>query len=463
MKNEDNLLDSAAKVFRDRISSGSSRFQALLDPAGPAAPSVEEPMFASGKMVMQLPHTLRLSRSMESAVTQVGDMPPEPPTMRGRMGAMLVQAMRRALFWYTGQIRGFQAMVAESARELGNALQELGSRQEREQSMLSSLNDRLSAMEPLNRKVEAFEQSRVSAAEEERRRRSALDGRLGEIDRTLNEVRQLIDGAGKDLRLKLQQERTQRRQLEIRLQMLLREIRKTSGAEREEMVGREVQHEYDALFVDHALAFRGSRAEIKSRLGVYAPYVREAFAATQGAAALDLGCGRGEWLELLREMNVPASGIDWNAELVGGCREMGLEAREGSVPGSLDEIADESLAVFTAFHLLEHVSFGDLLQTIDTAVRVLKPGGIAIFETPNPKNILVSTNTFYLDPTHRNPIPSDLLAFLVEARGLCDPKVIPLSVPAEEERLRGSECAAVRFLNEHFFSAWDYGIVAYKV
>ena len=373
--------------------------------------------------------------------------------MRGRVGGVLVQVVRRALFWYTSQIRLFQSLVAESAREQMNAFQELSGRQERQQQMLSDLSQSL--------------QDLTSFHEEERQRRTTLAGRLDQTDETLAEIRKAMESEGRELRQKIQHEKSSLLQLEVRLGMLLREIRKSRPADREPAaapaIAEEVRHTYDSLFVDHALAFRGTREEIKSRLAVYAPYVRDAFAATQGAPAFDLGCGRGEWLELLREMDIPASGADWNRELIASCRAMGLDAREGGVPGVLNEVPRESLSVVSAFHVLEHVSFPDLLEVIDQALRVLKPGGIAIFETPNPKNIFVSTNSFYLDPTHRHPIPSDLLAFVVEARGFCDPKVIPLSVAPEQLRLAASECQAVQFINEHFYSAQDYGIVAFKM
>ena len=90
---------------------------------------------------------------------------------------------------------------------------------------------------------------------------------------------------------------------------------------------------------------------------------------------------------------------------------------EGDIFQFLQTLPDESRSIVTAFHILEHIRFSDMVDLIDQAVRILKPGGIVIFETPNPKNLFVSSNNFYLDPTHLNPIPSEFLAFLVEARG----------------------------------------------
>ena len=102
---------------------------------------------------------------------------------------------------------------------------------------------------------------------------------------------------------------------------------------------------------------------------------------------------------------------------------MGFDVVEGDIFQFLQTLPDESRSIVTAFHILEHIRFRNMVDLIDQAVRILKPGGIAIFETPNPKNLFVSSNNFYLDPTHLHPIPSEFLAFLVEARGLCDPKV----------------------------------------
>src|SRR6185369_3937108 len=102
MKDND-LLDSAARVFRERMASG-SRFEGLLGGRSTAATSGNDHQFLEiENSEINLPNTLRLSRSAETVAPQLGDMPPVPPTVRGRTGAVLVQAIRRALFWYTSQ------------------------------------------------------------------------------------------------------------------------------------------------------------------------------------------------------------------------------------------------------------------------------------------------------------------------------------------------------------------------
>ncbi len=497
INNDKNLLDSAAQVFRSRILSG-SRFASLLDASSQDARPPEE-----GEI--DLAYSLRLSHSVESTTPQIGDMPPQPPTLRGRIGAVLVQAVRRSLFWYTKQIRAFHGMVAEAAREQAAALRELETRLQRQQS---AIGDALNRVETLERqRQETLAQLRalgdqlqglggeISATDnriatqdthlrelreahtqwtaETSRQLSALDAlspRLGQIESSVGDtaaaLSRSIEAEGREVRRQIHKERTRLTQQEFRLNLLLRDVRKASrGGDLGDVApvaSEELQHANDGLFVDHARAFRGERAEIKSRLGVYADYVQQACAATGRAAALDLGCGRGEWLELLAEMNVPASGFDWNREFVEGCRARGLDARQGEIPRCLPAVPDESLSILSAFHVLEHIPFADLLEVLDQAVRILKPGGIAIFETPNPKNTFVSSNNFYQDPTHRHPIPSELLAFLVEARGLCDLKVLALSPVPGHLHLPASECPAVQFINEHFHGPQDYGIVACK-
>jgi O-antigen chain-terminating methyltransferase len=307
------------------------------------------------------------------------------------------------------------------------------------------------------------EQVRLAAADH--RRRESMADRLTRIDEAQAALTRSIGAEFLDMRRQLHEANAQLVEQQLRLTMLLREARGNSLADNagrpDSALAGEMRHLHDRLFADYARMFRGSRADIKERLRVYVPRARQAFAAAN-APALDLGCGRGEWLEILRDAAIPAGGIDTNRDLIRGCREEGLDAREGAVPQCLGELPDRSLSLVTAFHVLEHLPFADMLEVIDQAVRLLKPGGIVIFETPNPKNLLVSTNNFYLDPTHHHPLPSEFLAFVIEARGLCEPEMIPLSPYPDCFHLQGAG-PAVEFINRHFFGPQDYGIIARKV
>src|SRR5262249_55487464 len=114
-------------------------------------------------------------------------------------------------------------------------------------------------------------------------------------------------------------------------------------------------------------------------------------------------------------------------------------------------------------HIIEHLPFPSLLDLLDETVRVLKPGGVAIFETPNPANILVSTERFYLDPTHRHPLPSPLVKFLAQERGLCHVEVMPLHPWPDTVHVPAQDSAIAERFNQLFYGPQDYAIVGWKV
>ncbi len=108
------------------------------------------------------------------------------------------------------------------------------------------------------------------------------------------------------------------------------------------------------------------------------------------------------------------------------CDELGLKTSYGDGIEYLKKQADESITVISTFHVIEHITFEDLQSLVRESLRVLKPGGMLIMETPNPENIKVATEHFYLDPTHIKPIPSRLLSFLPEYYGYNRTKILRL-------------------------------------
>lgn len=176
---------------------------------------------------------------------------------------------------------------------------------------------------------------------------------------------------------------------------------------------------------------RGSRELIKDRQRVYLPFVQPLVEEYPGARAIDLGCGRGEWLELLAETGFSAHGVDLDDGMLAECRARGQEVRTQDAVSALRELPDESQAVVSGFHLAEHIPFDVLQDLVREALRVLKPAGLLILETPNPENIVVGTANFYLDPTHKQPIPPLLLSFLPEYLGFSRVKTIRLQGPVD--------------------------------
>jgi O-antigen chain-terminating methyltransferase len=202
---------------------------------------------------------------------------------------------------------------------------------------------------------------------------------------------------------------------------------------------------------------RGSRELIKTRQRAYLPFIDPLKAHYPDASALDLGCGRGEWLELLTESGFKASGVDLDDGMLAVCRERGMAVQTKDAVTALQEQSDASLAIVSGFHLAEHIPFEALQSLISESLRALKPAGLLILETPNPENIVVGTANFYLDPTHRQPIPPLLLSFLAEYCGFARVKVIRLQAPVDLN--------AGRKLNMHDVLGGvspDYAIVAQK-
>ncbi|MDD5348749.1 MAG: methyltransferase domain-containing protein [Chthoniobacteraceae bacterium] len=197
------------------------------------------------------------------------------------------------------------------------------------------------------------------------------------------------------------------------------------------------QAQIDAFYTALEEQFRGSRALIKERVQEYRPFLQDLKKRIPDAEALDLGCGRGEWLELLKKEEIPARGVDVNARMVEQCRSLGLEAAQGDAITWLQGVPDASLGLISGFHLVEHLPFPVLLRLFRESLRALRPGGMAIFETPNPECLRVSSYTFYFDPTHRNPLPPELLSFIATHAGFSTVHIERLHLNTEENVFKG--------------------------
>lgn len=260
--------------------------------------------------------------------------------------------------------------------------------------------------------------------------------------------------------------KTQIRLQERRLTLLLEEARKRLPQPfNDKQLGtfsdalEEINDSFYLAFEDQ---FRGSRQEIKERVKVYLPVVMEAGAGTLERPILDIGSGRGEWLELLGENGFFAKGVDMNQVMVEQCCEQGLNVSAADLFDYFSGVPDQSIGAITVFHVVEHLQFQRLVNLLDEIVRVLKPGGVAIIETPNPQNVLVGSCYFYSDPSHKNPIFPETLQFLAEYRGLTRVEIKMLN-PMEDWYLPEDGSLVNRKFNEFFFGPQDYAILGWKV
>ncbi len=216
----------------------------------------------------------------------------------------------------------------------------------------------------------------------------------------------------------------------------------------------------DSFYVSLEDRFRGSRAEIKRRLEAYLPSIKNSRAGSTKRPVLDLGCGRGEWLELLKEHTLLCRGVDANAVMRAQCVERGLEVVQADVLDYLRDLPDASFGAVTGFHLIEHLPLDSLLELVSQTRRVLTPAGVAIFESPNCKNLVVGACSFYIDPTHRNPVFPETAELMLALQGFEKIRIEYLSpVPNVAFDAATPELAKIRDL---LYGPQDFGIIAYK-
>jgi SAM-dependent methyltransferase len=219
---------------------------------------------------------------------------------------------------------------------------------------------------------------------------------------------------------------------------------------------------FAAIYADFTEHFRGSTAEVSAKLEGYLPDVHR-LAGPGGV--VDLGCGRGEWLALLRASGVAARGVDANPAFVAAGRARGLDMELGDALGYLEALPPDSIDMVTAFHVVEHLATEHLLALLEAARGALRPGGCLLLETPNPTNLVMAACDFYNDPTHRSPLPPALTEYLVSTQGFRDVEVRPLH-PKTSPLVHPGGAGACAQLHElvarAHFGPQDYAVLGYK-
>jgi O-antigen chain-terminating methyltransferase len=211
--------------------------------------------------------------------------------------------------------------------------------------------------------------------------------------------------------------------------------------------------------------FRGGEEEIKERQRIYVSY----FEGRDNV--LDIGCGRGEFLELMRENTIRARGVDLDLDMILLCREKGLDVSADDAFVYLGALPDDSLGGIFAAQVIEHLHPLRVIELVNLCHRKLGPGGVLILETPNPTCLMVFADTFYKDPSHTQPAHPDTMQFLFEALnfhqvelrflGPVDPfmRIPLLQVPgADLERFN----EGIDRLNTLLFGFKDYAVIGRK-
>jgi len=214
----------------------------------------------------------------------------------------------------------------------------------------------------------------------------------------------------------------------------------------------------DSRYAGFETRFRGREDAVVRQQAKYVVYFRP------GGKVLDLGCGRGEFLELLKKNGVEGYGIDGNGVMVDLCRDKGLACEKGDILSKLAEWPDGSLDGVFSSQVIEHLAPAYLKKLVETAFAKLGPGGVLLLETVNPLSVFALVQTYFLDMTHQNPVHPQALRFLMESAGFEDVEIV-YSPNLPDDRLQnlpGADATA-SLLNKNIDRLNDllYGALAY--
>ena len=309
------------------------------------------------------------------------------------------------------------------------------------------------------RKLEQF-------LEQQQKQLVYIDGREGEIENSQGHIDQQLKSYRKELLSARQDMLLQQQRLNVLLDDIANQAENPQGDNKlqnlrlQAELATHASEKLDAFYLAFENECRGSEDEIRQQLGFY----QEIVATNQilkEKPLLDIGSGRGEWLGLLKQSGISASGVDVSKVLVDHCKKANLNVVLADGIEHLKGLPDQTLGAISAFHVIEHLPFDSLFNLVEQAHRVLAPGGQLIFETPNPENILVASHTFYHDPTHRNPITPTLIDFLVRHLGFIDVRIERLHPYPDEARVIGIDTLTER-VNGHLCGPQDFAVIAVK-
>ncbi|MCS6851638.1 MAG: methyltransferase domain-containing protein [Gemmataceae bacterium] len=292
---------------------------------------------------------------------------PAGPSWLGRLKTWAKRVLRLGLRWVLMRQVEFNGVVVEQVRETAQLLSQLD----------QNLGELYDTVRRLERAVEAFADQQGRAESE-----------LGRLRREVSRVRDTL--VSYRVRVKLH-----------------------GGLGPEAEAGAPSPNGTHELPFDYFLfenQFRGTREEIRDRQRVYLPWFRDR------GKVLDIGCGRGEFVELLASEGIPVQGIDSNAEMVAFCRELGLAVVQAEGEAYLTGVEEQSLGGIFLGQVVEHLPPAGIARLLERCWRALRKGGVLVVETVNPCCPEANGN-FYLDPTHVRPVHPELLRFLMESQG----------------------------------------------
>ncbi len=377
------------------------------------------------------------------------------------MKKLVRKMIRPILFFIVARQNEFNASVTASINALYNNEQITDGFMRRQESCNANLEQLKGQMALLQAELEGMKQANAMVCNE-------LEG-MKQINAGLNAELEDMRQNNAGLNAKVCNELKNLQQRNVKYDEKLEKIDKINAEVFDELslLKKAEDDVYSILdyekFESH---FRGSKEDIKNRQRIYIPYF-------QGKGNIvDLGCGRGEFLELMKESNIPAVGVDAYAAFVTECQKKNLNVVNGDALEYVEQQETESLGGIFAAQLAEHLKTTDLVRLCRAAYDKLQFGGHFILETPNPTCLAIYTNFFYVDPTHIKPVHPMTLEYILRDAGFTSIEVLftdssrvgyrlPLLDMEDMSNLQEVN-ASINKLSDLLYGSQDYAIIATK-
>ncbi len=220
--------------------------------------------------------------------------------------------------------------------------------------------------------------------------------------------------------------------------------------------------EYDKIdYFDFENHFRGSIDSIKKAQEIYLEYFRDK------TNVIDIGCGRGEFLSLMKDSGIAAHGVDIYEPYVDYCNMKGLSAVCGDGADFLSK--QESVDGIFVGQVVEHLKTGEIIRLCSVAYEKLSEGGCIVIETPNPTSLAIYTNAFYIDPSHIKPVHPLTMKYFLEKAGFTEIDIVytehsrpPFRIPELDIEGAGEFNSAMKNVSELLYGSQDYAVIAKK-
>jgi len=432
-----------------------------------------------------LPDLLELVHARDSAlgkVAAIGTVNPRPGGLVNSLVQTWKRLVARVLDWHVREQVEFNRKVVvcvdasiEALNETNRALSEMGSRIAAQEAIGNEMKDirdhwaewRLDWERKLEQNEVQFLRSVADLQAGFQHRATLMDANYRDALRGQHaEYLAALDRSGMEIqkrlwadleRIRLEYERlifSELRTIRQRAQITPASAAPRAGSAPESagQAGRPTPPGFD--YGHFAERFRGSEEYVKRGQQFYLPY----FTACRNV--LDIGCGRGEFLEMMRAAAIPARGIDISEESVATCRHKGLEAEAADLFAWLEGCPEASLDGIFCSQVVEHLAPERLPEMIKLCASRLARNGVIAIETPNPECLAIFATHFYVDPTHHRPVPHPLLAFYLEEFGMGNIEVRKLAPAVESMPALASLPEDFR---EAFFGGLDYAILGRKL